>query len=278
VSKKSRPSNKGWTRPSIPPASPHRAGHYSGLHPEDQPYQSSKIAIQRPPTTDNWQAPRHEPERIVLPMVDPESDPGIHPLAPPATPDGNFSAGFVEPPAYMPRRRLLPRRAILILLTLSCIFFLLASSLLAFVLMDRSSSPALPTMTASPSQLRINDTFTLTGSGFGAHSLMAFTYDINKIILDGNKHPLEAHTNGQGTFSVQIQVPSDWDPGQHYIHATDEAQKLSITTMITVQQPSTATPQLQLSVASVNFGADAPGTVSNQTISLVNAGGGQITW
>ena len=27
--------------PSNPPASPHRAGHYSGLHPEDQPYQSS---------------------------------------------------------------------------------------------------------------------------------------------------------------------------------------------------------------------------------------------
>src|SRR5438094_6510439 len=36
-------------RRTIPPASPHRAGHYSGLHPEDQPYQSSMIAVQRPP-------------------------------------------------------------------------------------------------------------------------------------------------------------------------------------------------------------------------------------
>ncbi|HXZ05428.1 MAG TPA: hypothetical protein VEH81_11380, partial [Ktedonobacteraceae bacterium] len=35
--------------PSNPPASPHRAGHYSGLHPEDQPYQSSFMPILRPP-------------------------------------------------------------------------------------------------------------------------------------------------------------------------------------------------------------------------------------
>src|SRR5437667_12242125 len=28
---------------SLPAASPHHAGHYSGLHPEDQPYQSNKI-------------------------------------------------------------------------------------------------------------------------------------------------------------------------------------------------------------------------------------------
>ena len=35
--------------PSNTPASPHRAGHYSGLHPEDQPYQSSFMPILRPP-------------------------------------------------------------------------------------------------------------------------------------------------------------------------------------------------------------------------------------
>src|ERR1700686_466407 len=34
-------SNRLPSPPSSPPPSPHRAGHYSGLHPEDQPYQSS---------------------------------------------------------------------------------------------------------------------------------------------------------------------------------------------------------------------------------------------
>ncbi len=284
VPKKSRPSTREWTKPSLPPASPHTAGHYSGLHPEDQPYQSSLIAIQRPPSQDSehWHAPQHEPERIVLPMVDPESDPGINRQHSLSTQYDTFSAGElpagIEPPPYMPRKRLLPPRAIPILLTISCIFFLLASSILAFVLIGRSSSPTLPIVTASPTQLRTNDTFTLTGSGFGSHSLMTFTYDINKTILDGNNHPLQAHTNAQGAFAVQIQVPRDWEPGQHFIHATDEAEKLSVSATITIQQPPVAPPVLQLSINKLNFDADAPGVVSDKTISLVNAGGGQITW
>jgi hypothetical protein len=31
------------------PANPHRAGHYAGLHPEDQPYMSGQIALSRHP-------------------------------------------------------------------------------------------------------------------------------------------------------------------------------------------------------------------------------------
>src|SRR5437588_652171 len=64
-------------RRSIPPASPHRAGHYSGLHPEDQPYQSTVLAVQPPPERqsnlrrpvppepDRGAVRRHEPPRIV---------------------------------------------------------------------------------------------------------------------------------------------------------------------------------------------------------------------
>ncbi len=38
------------SHPTSPLASPHRAGHYSGLHPEDQPFQSSFfLRVQRPP-------------------------------------------------------------------------------------------------------------------------------------------------------------------------------------------------------------------------------------
>src|SRR5271168_4804710 len=37
------------SQPTNPPASPHQAGHYSGLHPEDQPFQSSFfLRVQRP--------------------------------------------------------------------------------------------------------------------------------------------------------------------------------------------------------------------------------------
>lgn len=59
------------THPSLPPASPHRAGHYAGLHPEDQPYQSGKMIAQHAPPRPRDEEPRthapREPERIILP-------------------------------------------------------------------------------------------------------------------------------------------------------------------------------------------------------------------
>ena len=54
--------------PSNAPASPHRAGHYSGLHPEDQPYQSSFMPILRPAA-------------ITRRLVEQESDEVLQPVA-----------------------------------------------------------------------------------------------------------------------------------------------------------------------------------------------------
>src|SRR5258706_5535187 len=64
---------------SHPPASPHGAGHYSGLHPEDQPYLSSFMVAVRPTVTYNltrgW-----EQEAIILPEEEdnaPATPPGL---------------------------------------------------------------------------------------------------------------------------------------------------------------------------------------------------------
>src|SRR5437763_14304349 len=56
-------------RRTIPPASPHRAGHYSGLHPEDQPYQSAMLAVQRPTKklSDPGAVAQQEPETVPAP-------------------------------------------------------------------------------------------------------------------------------------------------------------------------------------------------------------------
>jgi len=59
--------------PSNPPASPHRAGHYSGLHPEDQPYQSSFMPILRP-------------SAITRRLVEQDSGEALEPIAVSSTP------------------------------------------------------------------------------------------------------------------------------------------------------------------------------------------------
>jgi len=165
-------------------------------------------------------------------------------------------------------------------LIIACLSLLLAGSLLASLFLHAKPQSSLATslLTAFPNQLRVNDTFTLAGSGFGATDEMSFTRDLNVVILDGSSHPLQARTDERGTFSIRITVPTDWTVGQHFIHATDEVEQLSVTTIITIQQAPSTPPLLQLSDKQLDLGADAPGVVSSKNITLINAGGGQLTW
>src|SRR3989441_2459650 len=88
---------------SIPPASPHRAGHYSGLHPEDQPYQSSFMPILRP-------------SAITRRLVEQESDEALQPIVVSSAPSQlvhesereptpkRYVASPISSPSPMPQR------------------------------------------------------------------------------------------------------------------------------------------------------------------------------
>src|SRR6266571_2159333 len=250
-------------RPSIPPASPHRAGHYSGLHPEDQPYQSSVMAVQHAPVrkSEQWRRAEQEEDSVILPAV--ETDPSI-PLAP--------RRSFSKKPG--PQKSVVP-----IILTISCLLLLVVGSLFVYTLIAAKPQHSMANhdLTATPNSLRVTDTFTLSGRGFGANDLIKFTHDPNDNVLDGNGKPLQVPADDIGTFSVRIVVPADWEPGQHRLYAIDEGQQFSDSVVITILQASSAPPHLQLSDISVDLGANAPGAVSNRNITLTNAGGGQLS-
>ena len=210
----------------MPSASPHLAGHYSGLHPEDQPYQSSIITAQRSVEPETWWT--QEPERIILPMV---STPTQSVESFPTRPERQIS----KVPA---RRVFLPERAISVLLTIACLAFLLGSSILAFRLLDKHTAQAIPvspTVWTNPAVVSGHHTFALSGRGFGGDSLMLFTYDRDQMFFNAQGYPVETHTNSQGNFTLQIQVPTQWQAGIHSIQVTDEAEKLSKSTKITLQ-------------------------------------------
>lgn len=324
---KRRRQTKSLQRPSLPPASPHRAGHYSGLHPEDQPYQSNMIAIQRAPVREPEEIPSYieahsesEEQRYDSFFADDNEDDipatisarqekaqteapirRTMPLSAPHTQQ-------VEPLPVLPpyaqatqrEKRLMdtestlvalhqssprvgkPARArhlIPIFLTLSCIFFLLASGILVYALTTSrvASSPSL-SMSANPDTLRVGDTVALNGKGLAPATQIKFTHDLDVPINDSARQQLKATADHQGMFSVDILVPSDWTAGQHSIHATDEAQQSSATSMITVLPPSTAPPQLQLPVSQIDMGSDRAGTTSSKQITLKNVGGGALAW
>ena len=196
------------TMPSNPPASPHRAGHYSGLHPEDQPFQSSFMPVQRAPAVARSlvdqevvlptvmtapapppKAPDTEglPKRRVavptpLPLPLPQrgvnsplgSSPGAPQrqfVSPPVTPAPPTNQWFTEPvPAVLPlsRKQQKQSRVVPVLLSASFLLFLLATSALAFLLLDKRpvatttkqpvthvshAAPLLPAIAITPSAL-----------------------------------------------------------------------------------------------------------------------------
>ena len=200
-------------RRTIPPASPHRAGHYSGLHPEDQPYQSTMLAVQRPPEMQANPAVQQRPDIAYLPEAP-------HPL-----PDDAASSWPTAPtevhgrsalPAYMPslndRAKAWGRqsgstfwqgRYVPVVLTISCLIFLVASSLLAYIFINKRPAANSQVISATPNQLRVNDTFALTGKGFGVNDLITFTHDQNNAaILDGSGKPMQAHARFSDTIRI----------------------------------------------------------------------------
>ena len=295
------------TRPSLPPASPHRAGHYSGLHPEDQPYQSSMIAVQRPPLQeppDNAallsEPMPEEPVEYTPPLLEDDAPTKISvryekPHTEVSIPNVQLNepaeilsvyherplldTDSALPALYQPRKTQNTKRTISMLLTLSCVFFLLASGILVYVLISPKAAPSLPLqLSAAPTTIRAGDTFTLTGKGFAQTTQVKFTYDDDMPITDSAKHQLSTVVDHQGMFSVDVIAPPSWNAGVYTLHAIDDAQQSSISTSITVEPPSVAAPRLQLLTTSIDLGKDRAGTTSSKQITLKNIGGGQLTW
>jgi Viral BACON domain/Flagellar-associated PapD-like len=277
--KKARVLTRGLTKPSIPPASPHLAGHYSGLHPEDQPYQSSQMRIMRPAPSDAalLHRPEQEPEHIELPVFEPETDPELdRPTV--------LSVRQEKRPALKVAQRSKPRQSAAAVrisstaLTITCLFFLLASSTLAFVLIGNHTLIATAAFSASPNAVGPGDTFTLSGSGFKAESLLHFSFDNSQPLYDSAGKILIAHTDEHGGFALQVLVPASWAVGPHMLYASDPTQGVSISTGITVEPPSIAPPELQISSGTFKFAAAAAGVTSSQTLTLKNAGGDAVSW
>ncbi len=316
------------SRPSIPPASPHRAGHYSGLHPEDQPYQSSVMAVQHAPVrkSEQWRRAEQEEDSVILPAVETvetvedvqelngyesasgfAATQGTHPfmadvplqqadtheratrgqpyrvptrMTPPPAPNVASPSIPLAPRRSFPKKPGPQKSLVPIILTISCLLLLVVGSLFVYTLIAAKPQPSVANhdLTATPNSLRVTDTFTLSGRGFGANDLIKFTHDPNDNVLDGNGKPLQVPADDIGTFSVRIVVPADWKPGQHRLYAIDEGQQFSDSVVITILQASSAPPHLQLSDISVDLGANAPGAVSNRNITLTNTGGGQLSW
>ncbi|HLX58793.1 MAG TPA: choice-of-anchor D domain-containing protein [Ktedonobacteraceae bacterium] len=309
--------------PPSPPSSPHRAGHYSGLHPEDQPYQSSFLPVQHPlvqakpaleveeaedlpfstaPDVSFASAPVAVPKRQVAslsPLPQPRPQRSALTMQPPLIEqdetERDLEAAYLPAPAaYVadprpltittrPPRHKKQRYLLSVLLITSCLLFLVATGILAFLLYNSKPIPLLkPKLLAEPAgPLSAPATVSLSGSGFQAEALVAITHDANIPVQDARGNPLQVRTFSTGNFSAQIFIPGSWAAGNHFIYATDKENHRASTT-ITIRpatQPTpTTAPLLKLAKSTIDLGADSAGAVSQKNITLTTTGDGRVSW
>lgn len=289
------------SQPGLSSASPHRAGHYSGLHPEDQPFQSSFfMRVRRPPELEP--VPESDgglaPERTLL-AADAdalpqealferrETDPGGQAVGQATGADLLTRAPRRAPSTPLPQTALPPRapragastrtRGVPLLIAAALLCFLVATVLLTLLLLSpgRVRTPG-PRLLASPGELRVGDTLQLLGSGFAAHQALTLLRDRQVALVDAHNRPVRPATDAQGAFVIHVSITSSWSLGIHNLLARQGDQ--SATARLTVQAGLTGPARLLLGLARLDMGADYPGTLTRKDITLSNAGGGQVRW
>ncbi|HEX6481837.1 MAG TPA: hypothetical protein VF043_23595 [Ktedonobacteraceae bacterium] len=131
----------------------------------------------------------------------------------------------------------------------------------------------------APSTIALGGIVTLHGTGFSPQGRVGLTRDANIPITDtGGAHIIAA--DNHGNFTDTVIVNPQWLSATHLIQAEDARthKTASFTITVTGHSLSLRPPHLQVSVHSVNLGSGDQATDSATTVTLANAGGGQISW
>ena len=284
VQKSSTDPARVVTTPSAPIASLHRAGHYAGLHPEDQPYQSTQMLVQRSVRADRDLTPPaslEEPNRIIFPptaaipaLTKQRDVPSLQRRLPPSR-----LIQSLQHPAYRLRKTIWSHRVTSFLLVVSCLFFLVASSIISFVLIGHQSTQAAALVQVMPGTIMMDTPFMVTGRGFGPGDLISLVNDNTQPIVAVSGQPLVVRTDKRGTFSVRLYAPRTWRPGKHTMHVIDK--KIALNRALSIILQPTPAPVASLQIEPVNccdLGTGTLAAVSRKDLALTNPGSGEVSW
>ncbi len=278
---------------SLPAASPHHAGHYSGLHPEDQPYQSNKIVtperflddileLEKEPleeeSGDMILSPR-EDDLVLHWDADISQVPTDRPIPPRRSrqqlASGNTSLG--NPETQVTKDRDIPRRQI----SRPFVQDVLAATPQA----QRVEASRVPTEVAPATYEQ----------AFGLTEIQ----QPQKIQEIDDEYALQLPVEDQSfpTTNGATLLPEDLPSymqealrtkrGPSHIMSTALlavgcsvllATSIIVLVLLGARPTEPTPPHLHLSTYQANFGASASSVVSSQTITLENSGGGHVVW
>ncbi len=269
---------------SLPAASPHHVGHYSGLHPEDQPYQSNKVVTPQRFLQEmlEKEALQQEPKHIVLPAAQP---------APIVDKYLDFSQVPTRKqiPSRRSRRQLAPDDTLPEnLATQETNGGDLSGRQISRPFMQdvlpamqpSEESEAIPTSRTEPDlQSPLEDAL------FSIADEAALLPEDLPPYMQGASRTSRCPSRIMSTVLISVcfcilliastSVLALLGNHPNDLHAQPHRRPPRTSGMQTIVPKL---PHLQLSATQVTFGSSASGVVSSQTITLKNSGGGQVVW
>lgn len=135
-----------------------------------------------------------------------------------------------------------------------------------------------PTLTLSNNQARLGDTLTITISHFTASTKVLLTHDVEEPLQTLAGSSL-VNIGQNGDAKVKVLVDESFGPGFHMIEAEDVTSRLTASAMLQIIGSGPTRPaHLQLDATSLDMGANFQGVNTIQFLTLINAGGGSISW
>jgi len=135
------------------------------------------------------------------------------------------------------------------------------------------------TLQVSPASVALGAIITLRGSNFSPLGRIGLSRDSSIPVFDtANNNIIQA--DSKGAFADTVMVDAQWLSGTHMLRAEDAHlhKMASFTILVTGRSPSLRPAHLLFSSNALNLGSGDQATNSTKTITLTNAGGGQISW
>lgn len=135
------------------------------------------------------------------------------------------------------------------------------------------------TLQVTPASVALGAIITLRGSNFSPLGRIGLSRDSNIPVFDtANNNIIQA--DSKGAFADTVMVDAQWLSGTHILLAEDAHlhKTARSTILVTGISPSLRPAHLLLSSNALDLGSGDQATNSTKTITLTNAGGGQISW
>ena len=198
---------------------------------------------------------------------------------------GETPPGLLIPPSSLAARRRMPS-GMLFWVSMLLLFGLVMGGLFGVVvtlgrgvLTPPMPHHADPSLQVTPSSIALGALISLRGSNFTPKGRIGLSYDANIPIVDTDGKSIIL-ADAAGNFTDTVIVEPEWLAGPHIIHAEDATlhKIASFTVLVTGSSPSLRPAHLRLSADAVDLGSGDQATNSMQSLTLMNMGGGLVTW